>query len=256
MSKITTFASHAMLNHLFTATGYTPGPVWVGLSTTLPTIAGTNVTEPSGGAYGRVLVDWDPASGRVITNSDDIIFEAATADWGSMAYLVIYDAETSGNLIGWDDIDNGPIIINETMVMKFKAGDIEFSLAATGLSTYAANLLLDLIFGGVDFDRPTLRLGLSTTTPTDAGTSITEPSGGSYAKVLVPDWLAAASRTVKNDGPITMPTSSGAWGEITYYFLIDADDNYIISGALDDPIDVSAPDEFEFDDQTINISIV
>lgn len=59
-------------------------------------------------------------------------------------------------------------------------------------------------------------VGLSTTTPDDAGASFTEPSSGGYARVstAAADWAAAtgtAPATKANGNAITFPTASGTW---------------------------------------------
>lgn len=67
-----------------------------------------------------------------------------------------------------------------------------------------------------DLLNTTLYLGLSSTTPTDAGGNITEPSTGSYARVEVEsgDWAAAtgtAPAKKSNDTQLDFPTATGDW---------------------------------------------
>lgn len=95
------------LNKLLDAThgkaSYTaPATVYVGLSTTTPTAAGGNVTEPSGGAYARVAMpaaSWGSASNGTITNTAAINFPTATAAWGTVVSVVVFDAASGGNLL-------------------------------------------------------------------------------------------------------------------------------------------------------------
>lgn len=70
-------------------------------------------------------------------------------------------------------------------------------------------------------------LGLSTTTPTDAGANFTEPVGGAYARLSVPNaqWAAAitgAPSTKANSALFTFPTASAGWGLLTYAGIFDA----------------------------------
>jgi hypothetical protein len=71
-----------MLGHLF-GTAYTaPTTVYMALSTTTPTDAGGNVTEPSGNGYARVAIgnnstNWNAASGGTVTNKTAITFPEA-----------------------------------------------------------------------------------------------------------------------------------------------------------------------------------
>lgn len=76
----------------------------------------------------------------------------------------------------------------------------------------------------------TLYLGLSSTTPTDAGANFTEPSTGSYARIstAAADWAAAigsAPATKTNTATKTFPTATGDWlsgVNLTYFGLFEA----------------------------------
>src|SRR4051812_33952082 len=86
-----------------------PATVYVGLSKTLPTNTGGNVTEPSGGAYGRVpvpndLENWPAAISRMKVNGKTVMFPKATSSWGSCTHFVLYDdpnASGVGAFLGW-----------------------------------------------------------------------------------------------------------------------------------------------------------
>lgn len=83
-----------MLDHLLNDPANTPNATnYIGLSSTTPTEAAGNVTEPSGGSYARVATtnaDWSAASGTapaVKTNTATLTFTQASADWASGANL-------------------------------------------------------------------------------------------------------------------------------------------------------------------------
>jgi hypothetical protein len=104
---------------------------------------------------------------------------------------------------------------------------------------YLENKLLDHVFGGADYVRvATVYIGLSTTTITDAGGNITEPSGSAYARVAVTNnaanWPAAAGGSKANGAAINFPQATGAWGTITDFFIADAAaaGNILAYGAL------------------------
>lgn len=114
------------------------------------------------------------------------------------------------------------------------------------LSDAQANLLLDLYFSkasntGVP---ATLYVGLSTTTPTNTGTSVTEPSTGAYARVAVTNnatnFPAATARAKSNGTDIVFPTATGSWGTITHFVIYDAltSGNFVAWGALTVPVSV------------------
>ena len=99
----------AVLDHIFGKSTLTPPTIYVGLSYTKPGADGSNITEPSAGAYARVATaanTWNVASSAdpaVITNSGTITWEAATADWAAganMTHVVLFDAVSGGNAIG------------------------------------------------------------------------------------------------------------------------------------------------------------
>lgn len=101
------YLEHKVLDYVFGASSFTPsGTLWVGLSTTTPTEAGANFTEPGAtGAYARVSVvndknNWSTASqvstsGQVY-NKTAISFAQATQGWGTVTHLGIFDASGTG----------------------------------------------------------------------------------------------------------------------------------------------------------------
>lgn len=101
-----TYNANKLLEVQVGKTAYTTPTVYLAMSSTAPTLAGTNVTEPSGGAYARVATTglWGTAAAGSITNSGAITFPSATADWlaaANLTYGVLYDALTAGNCLGY-----------------------------------------------------------------------------------------------------------------------------------------------------------
>ena len=73
--------------------------VYVGLSTSTPTAAGSNVTEPVGNGYSRVLLGsstqaltqkMSTAVDGEITSAEIIYFPEATGSWGTCTHLCFY----------------------------------------------------------------------------------------------------------------------------------------------------------------------
>jgi hypothetical protein len=84
--------------------------------------------------------------------------------------------------------------------------------------------LLDHYTGKQPYSVPTWYVGLSSTTPTDAGGSFTEPSAGGYQRVA----LTAASWTAATGGDpsstsygatLSFPVSTGGWGGLSHFGL-------------------------------------
>lgn len=114
-----------MLDHLLNDPANTPAATnYVALSSTTPTEAAGNITEPSGGSYARVATtnaDWSAASGTapaVKTNTATLTFTTATADWVSAAnltYFVLYDHLTltgSGHEIAFGALTTAKPVLN------------------------------------------------------------------------------------------------------------------------------------------------
>lgn len=114
-----------MLDHLLNDPANTPAATnYIGLSSTTPTEAAGNITEPSGGNYARVATtaaDWSAASGTAPatkTNTAVLSFAAANADWVSAAnltYFVLYDHLTltgSGHEIAFGALTTPKPVLN------------------------------------------------------------------------------------------------------------------------------------------------
>lgn len=128
---------------------------------------------------------------------------------------------------------------------------------AGSFGDYAENKVLDHAFGKGSWTMPTtIALALSTTTPTDAGGNITEPSqsGTAYVRksLTIPgDWNSAASGTISNVNDITFATATGAgWGTVTYVCIMDnatyGGGNMIAYASLSVSKTVSAGDTLKF----------
>lgn len=107
-----------------------PSEYYIGLSTTQPSINGSNVNEPSiAGGYSRVkLISLGEPVDGVITNSEAITFEESIEDWGTVTHFVIYDAETGGNLLMYDALTSSRTVEAATVVI-IKAGSLKLTLA-------------------------------------------------------------------------------------------------------------------------------
>lgn len=130
MTALSNYLENALVNHILRNTAYTsPGTsIYVALFTTDPTDADTG-TEVSGGSYAREQVTaWDAPSDGATANTNDIVFTTATASWGTITHVGIYDAATVGNLLfhgaltASRDVGNG-------VTFTIAAGDLDITLA-------------------------------------------------------------------------------------------------------------------------------
>jgi len=118
-----------LLKHAFTNTTYTPAAtMYVGLYTAAPTDAGGG-TQVSGGSYARVSVAFTVSgTSTLCTNSAAVEFTAATASWGTIVAVGVFDASTAGNLLAWADLT-----VNKTIdtgdIFRIPAGDLDITLS-------------------------------------------------------------------------------------------------------------------------------
>lgn len=119
---------------------FAPTTKFIGLSTTTPTEAGGNFTEPSTGGYARVstaTADWSAASGTapaVKTNTAVKTFPTATADWSAaanMTYFGLFDASTAGNLQAFGLLTVAKPVLNGDTA-SFAAGALILELGDVG----------------------------------------------------------------------------------------------------------------------------
>ena len=75
-----------------------PAAVYVALFTSAPGETGGG-TEVSGGSYARKAVTFGAAANGQVTNSAEVDFGTATADWGTVGHVAIFDAASSGNML-------------------------------------------------------------------------------------------------------------------------------------------------------------
>jgi hypothetical protein len=104
---------------------------------------------------------------------------------------------------------------------------------------YLENAVLDHIVGKTTYALPTTYIGLSSTTPAEDGTNVTEPSTGSYARVSTAgaDWNAASAGATSNANAITFAQATADWvagADLTYLVAYDAvtSGNPLFYGAL------------------------
>ena len=106
-----------------------PTEYYLGLSTSAPALNGDNVSEPVGKGYQRVKLESlsEPENG-VIKNNADIQFEESTDSWGTITHFVIYDQQTSGNLLMYAELLQERNVETATIV-TVKTGNLKITLA-------------------------------------------------------------------------------------------------------------------------------
>lgn len=115
-----------VLQWTFTNGAVTRPTAWyLGLFTAAPGEGGGG-TEVSGGSYARQSVTFS-VSGNLATNTAALEFPVATADWGTITHVAVFDASTSGNQIAYATLTTSKTIATGD-VLRVPAGDLDITL--------------------------------------------------------------------------------------------------------------------------------
>lgn len=120
-----------VLDHICGDGAYTSPTVYLGASTADPGDDGAALAEPSGNGYARVVTaaaDWNAASAGAKTNATALSFPVASGSWGTITYLCLFDALTSGNLLASGAL-TVPKAITTDQILRFPAASVTVSLA-------------------------------------------------------------------------------------------------------------------------------
>ena len=138
MAGFTDYLEDKIMNHVFSSTSYTRPTNWyVGLLTATPADAANSPgTEVSGGSYARQICAFTLTGAGVAQahNTSAITFPAASADWGIVGWVGIYDALTSGNLCAFQNLQKSDFststtkTINDGDIFKFNSNTIRITL--------------------------------------------------------------------------------------------------------------------------------
>ena len=115
-----------VLNYVFTTSSVTRPTAWhVALYTAAPSDTGGG-TEVSGGAYARQAVTFS-VSGNTATNTAALEYATATAAYGTVSHVGVFDASTGGNLIAYAALATSKVI-DTGDVFRIPAGDLDVTL--------------------------------------------------------------------------------------------------------------------------------
>ena len=117
-----------VLDHVFGGTAYTaPGTLYLGLHTSNPAEddSGTEVST-SGTAYARQTVAFT-TSGDTTSNTAAVEYPTATASYGTVSHVGVYDASTAGNLLAYGALTTSKAIATGD-VLRIPTGDLDITL--------------------------------------------------------------------------------------------------------------------------------
>jgi hypothetical protein len=122
------FLETEILDHVFAGAAYTaPSTHYLALYTAAPgeTGGGTEVTT-SGTAYVRKAVAFT-TTGNTTSNTASVEFPTATASFGTVTHVGVFDAVSSGNLMAYATLSSSKAIATGD-VFRVPTGDLDITL--------------------------------------------------------------------------------------------------------------------------------
>lgn len=133
---ISDYLANKLLDFAFRNQPFTQPTIYLALCTAAVTDSddGDSITEPSGNNYARKAhAAWNAAAdvsgqeGAEVDNNGDITFNTPSGSWGTVTYMAICDALTSGEVLFYGDVtDQEP---GDGDTVKFPSGDLEVTVA-------------------------------------------------------------------------------------------------------------------------------
>ncbi len=129
MAGFSDYLEDKVLDHVFGGVAYTQPTKHVALYTVAPTDTGGG-TEVTGGAYARQTSTFNVSgtSPTTATNAAAVEYPTATADYGTVVAVGIFDALSSGNLLAYANLTASKVVSTGD-VFRFNAGDLDITLA-------------------------------------------------------------------------------------------------------------------------------
>lgn len=239
MGSLSDFAEKELLDHVCNTAYTRSATVYLALLTADATDAGTGatITECADAfSYARTAIAFLPAAARSSVQTGAVTFpQASGGGWGDVTHWAILD----GNTHGADDVlAHGAFTatktVNDGNTPSVASGEIDVTFSANEISDVLAHNLLDLMFDDTAYAIPDTFIGLCTATidDNDTGSTVTEVSGGSYARKEVdvnggasPTWDLATGTSpalVDNTHEISFVTATANWGTVVAVGIFSA----------------------------------
>ncbi len=130
MAGFSDYLEDKVLEHVFGGNAYSaPSTLHVALYTSAPSDTGGG-TEVSGGGYVRKTSTFNVSGTNptTATNAAAIEYPTATANYGTVVAVGIFDASSSGNLLAYANLTASKVVSTGD-VFRFNAGDLDVTLA-------------------------------------------------------------------------------------------------------------------------------
>lgn len=117
-----------ILDHVFGGAAYTaPSTLYLALHTADPAEDGSGTeVSTSGTAYARTAVTFT-TSGNTTSNTSAVEFSTATANFGTVSHVAVWDASTAGNMLAYAALTSSKTIETGD-VFRVPAGDLDITL--------------------------------------------------------------------------------------------------------------------------------
>jgi hypothetical protein len=127
MAEFSHYLEDKLLDHVLNNTSYTsPTTTFVGVYTVAPDDTGGG-TEVTGGSYVRQVLSVTTATNGVVTSDTNIEFPQATADWGTVVAVGVFDQVSSGNLLMYTGLTTFKTIETGD-ILRISTGSLTVSL--------------------------------------------------------------------------------------------------------------------------------
>ena len=130
MAEMSDYLEVALLNATLNGTAFTAvNDPYVSLHTADPTDAGTGA-EVTGGSYARTTASFATASGTsgLVATDADVTFPTATATWGTVGWIGLWDSASGGNMLYHTALDTSKTI-DTGDIFKITTGNLTVELA-------------------------------------------------------------------------------------------------------------------------------
>ena len=121
------YLANEILDDVFSGNAYSvPSTFYLALYTATPN-AGGGGTELSGNGYARQTVAFTTTA-QTSSNTAAVEYPTATASWGTITSVGVFDALTSGNLLAFGNLTASKTIASGD-VLRIPTGDLDITLA-------------------------------------------------------------------------------------------------------------------------------
>jgi hypothetical protein len=234
LAEFSTFLENELYDHLFRNAAYTsPTTVYAALfdtsGSTANLEAGTLTGEIVGNGYTRIAITFGAPTAGLGSNSAAVTFPVNTgSNWGTIRYMAIMDASTSGNVLMYTQLDSD-VVINVGNQFQFNIGDIDadFKPGGSEIANALSNSLYDHVLRNTAHTSPTtVYLAMFTSTAVEseleASTFTNEVANSNAYARLALTVTAPSDGAGSNSGDHTFAAATpGNWGTLRWVAITD-----------------------------------